>query len=99
MHQKRRDYKKCGVLEYMVACLQERKLHWFHFPSGAEIVARRGVYRSRVFPGLWIDGAALFARDLARLLQVAHQGLALADHAAFVHKLAAAKRRSRRPTK
>jgi hypothetical protein len=46
-----------------------------------------GVYRSQVFPGLWLDTAALVRRDMARVLSVLQQGLASADHAAFVARL------------
>jgi Uma2 family endonuclease len=46
----------------------------------------------RWFPGLWIDTAALAARDFGRLAAVLQKGLAAPDHAAFVDKLAAAGR-------
>jgi hypothetical protein len=46
-----------------------------------------GVFRSEVFPGLWLDGPALLAGDVARVLAVLQQGLATADHAAFVERM------------
>ena len=33
-----------------------------------------GIYRSKVFPGLWLDAAALFAENLDRLIEVLEQG-------------------------
>jgi hypothetical protein len=51
----------------------------------------KGVYRSRVFPGLWLDAAALWNYDLARLLRTLERGLRSAEHSAFVKKLAARK--------
>jgi hypothetical protein len=48
---------------------------------------RNGVWKSRVFPGLWIDGPALLAHDAARLLATAQQGLATPEHAAFARRL------------
>ena len=46
-----------------------------------------GVWKSRVFPGLWLDGPALVARDTAKLLATAQKGLATPAHAAFVRRL------------
>jgi hypothetical protein len=40
-----------------------------------------------VFPGLWLDAAALLRLDSARLLEVLQQGLADRSHAAFVKRL------------
>ena len=37
---------------------------------------RDGVWKSRIFPGLWLDGPALLARDSAKLMATAQQGLA-----------------------
>lgn len=94
MNQKRQDYEAAGVLEYLVLCIEERELHWFHFPSGESITPnRQGVFRSRVFPGLWIHGPALMDRDSARLVKVVQQGVASREHGAFVKRLQAARRR------
>ena len=94
MNQKRADYEQCGVLEYLVLCVEERELHWFHFPSRRPIRPdRRGIARSRVFPGLWIDVAALLERDGPRLVAAVQQGLATPAHAAFVRRLERARKR------
>jgi hypothetical protein len=55
-----------------------------------------GIYRSKVFPGLWLDAEAIFSEDLDRLIEVLEQGLATPEHAAFTAKLAEAKRRAGR---
>lgn len=47
-----------------------------------------GVYRSEVFPGLWLDAPALSRGDRARVLEVARQGLASAEHEELVRRLA-----------
>jgi hypothetical protein len=98
MNQKRQDYERAGVGEYIVLCVEERELHWFDFTArGAEIPPnRQGVWRSRVFPGLWLDGAALLAPDSARLEAVLRKGLASREHAAFVRKLERARRQAER---
>ena len=44
---------------------------------------REGISRSREFPGLWIDVAALLARDTKQLRAVLERGFARREHAAF----------------
>jgi hypothetical protein len=96
MHQKRDDYQQAGVLEYVVLCVEEQELYWWHFPSGRMIKPnRQGISRSRVFPGLWIDGQALLARETQRLVEVVQWGLASREHAAFVKRLSLAHRKRR----
>ena len=51
-----------------------------------------GIHRSETFPGLWLDGAAMLRGDMARVLEVARQGLASEEHAAFVKRLAEARK-------
>jgi Uma2 family endonuclease len=86
---KRKDYLAAGVQEYVVFCVEEQELHWYHFPSRRKLKAdRNGVWKSRIFPGLWLDGPALLAHDSARLLATAQQGLASPEHEAFLRQLA-----------
>lgn len=90
MHDKRDDYQRTGVLEYFVVCWEEQEVHWFHFPSDDLIQPdRQGISRSRVFPGLWVDVAALLRRDSAQLMEVLQKGIASRAHAAFVKRLQA----------
>jgi hypothetical protein len=88
---KRLDYEQAGVLEYLVWCLEPAELHWFDLTSGQLLKPdRQGIYRSRVFPGLWIDRQALLDCDTLRLIEVLQRGLASRAHAAFVKRLQAA---------
>lgn len=100
LHAKREDYARYGVLEYLVVCLREIQLRWFDLRRGQELAPDEdGICRIRTFPGLWIHGKALLARDHRRLLSVLHEGLASPEHAAFVerlHKARAKKARRRR---
>jgi Uma2 family endonuclease len=88
---KKADYERAGAQEYVVVELDPDRVHWFirqgdHFeilPPGPD-----GVYRSRIFPGLWLDPQALFAEDRVRLTGVLDQGLAAPQHAAFAAQLA-----------
>jgi Uma2 family endonuclease len=94
LHQKRTAYQRAGVVEYLVLSIEEQQLHWFHFKSRRMIVPdAEGIYRSRVFPGLWIDGPALLACNSARVAEIVQQGLASPEHAAFVKRLEARRRR------
>lgn len=95
LFEKRDDYRKAGVREYIVLCVAERELHWFHFPSGELIKPdRQGISRSREFPGLWIDIAALMARDTNQLRAALERGLARREHGGFCRRLKAARRSS-----
>jgi Uma2 family endonuclease len=96
LHQKRTDYQRARVGEYLVLCIAEQVLRWFDFRARREITPdAQGIYRSRIFPGLWIDGPALLERDTSRLGEVVRQGLASREHAQFVKRLAAAHRKRR----
>ncbi len=90
LNQKKADYERGGVLEYVVFELDPDQVHWFirrgdHFedlPPGPD-----GIYRSEVFPGLWLDPGAFYAEDLDRLIEVLNQGLATPEHARFAERL------------
>jgi Uma2 family endonuclease len=92
LNDKRRDYERAGVQEYMVLNLEDAELVWFDFAAQSSIMAdKRGIARSRVFPGLWIDVPALLANDGKALIAAVNRGLKSAAHAAFVKKLGAEK--------
>lgn len=94
LHQKKDAYQRGGVLEYFVLTVAEPKIHWFSFKSRRQIVPdSHGVYRSRAFPGLWIDGPALLARDGKRLVRTLDAGLASREHGEFVQRLQTARKR------
>ena len=90
MNQKRVEYERAGVIEYIVWCVEEAELHWFDFKSGRKIAAdKAGIFRSRVFPGLWINSEALKSSDYAKLLRNLKRGLASPEHARFAKRLQA----------
>ena len=97
LHQKRQDYERAGVVEYLVLSIEERGLHWFDFRAHRQLrPGREGVYRSRVFPGLWLDPQALAERNSPRIVEVIQKGLASREHVAFVKRLEAERRRRAR---
>jgi Uma2 family endonuclease len=91
LHAKRDDYARYGVCEYLVLCPREEKLRWFDLRNDRELEPDDGVYRIGVFPGLWIDRAALLARDHSRLMAILQNGLDSPEHAEFASRLAASR--------
>ena len=90
LHAKKEDYEAAGVLEYVVVCLREGKIRWFVLEQGTykELPPDAdGVFRSRGFPGLWVDSAALLEQRVDQLVTVLEQGLASDKHTAFVKGL------------
>ncbi len=87
---KRRVYARNGVQEYLAAQAYEQRVDWIVLREGeyeALQPASDGILRSEVFPGLWLPVDALWAGDLAGMLAILQQGLASAEHAAFVAQL------------
>ncbi len=94
LNAKKRDYEAAGVREYVVVAARTQQVFWFVRRRGKfkELApGNDGILRSDVFPGLWLDPAALLACNTKRLLAVLRQGLASPEHSAFVAKLAAKK--------
>jgi Uma2 family endonuclease len=94
LSRKKKDYEKAGVREYMVAALRTKEIFWFVRRRAKFRALKRGadgIYRSEVFPGLWLDPQAFLKRDGKRVLAVLREGLASPEHAAFVARLAAKK--------
>ena len=90
LHAKRRDYEQAGVVEYVVVVLRQRVVRWFVIQDGTyqDMSADTdGIFRSRVFPGLWLHANALLQLDGATVMDVLRQGLATPEHAAFVQRL------------
>jgi Uma2 family endonuclease len=90
LHTKRRDYEQAGVLEYVVVVLRQRGVHWFVLHAGAyrEATVEPGnIFTSTVFPGLWLDTAALFLNNGSLVMETLHRGLATPEHTAFVQQL------------
>ncbi len=97
LHAKREDYARHGVLEYLVISLQEKKLRWLNLQFDQELTFDAdGICRLHSFPGLWIHVEALLNQDHKILLRTLNEGLASAEHAAFVKKLAATRQKLRR---
>lgn len=96
LHAKLPVYRRNRVLEYLVWRVLDQAIDWFvlhgdqydRLPLGSD-----GWYRSEVFPGLWLDPAALIRGDMVAVLAVLQQGIASAEHEAFVERLRNAAKR------
>src|SRR5207249_1637331 len=87
LHTKLRVYRRNQVREYIVWRVLDQAIDWFALRHGDYKplpLSPAGFYQSEVFPGLWLDAAALVRSDLATVLKVLEQGLASPEHAAFV---------------
>jgi Putative restriction endonuclease len=91
LNQKYHLYEAAGVHEYLAVLMYEQEIRWHILVNGRyEILPpdADGIWRSRVFPGLWLDGRALLKRDLQKVLATLQAGFAAAEHRAFVKRLA-----------
>jgi Uma2 family endonuclease len=83
-------YRRNGVLEYVVWRVLDGEVDWFVNREGRfEIMSPEpdGILRSTVFPGLWLDPAALTGGNATALKLVLQRGLNSPEHAAFVARL------------
>ncbi|NOX55380.1 MAG: Uma2 family endonuclease [Planctomycetes bacterium] len=93
LHTKRHVYRRSGVREYVVWRVLDREIDWFILREGNYdrlSPADDGLLRSEMFPGLWLDAAALLRGDLQTVLAALNRGLQTPEHAAFVRRLAQA---------
>jgi Uma2 family endonuclease len=91
---KLRDYERADVLEYVVRAIDPDEIFWFIQENGILVqcsIGEDGLYRSTVFPGLWLDLQALLQGNRRGLRAVLDRGCSTPEHIAFVAKLAAAK--------
>jgi hypothetical protein len=90
LNTKLRVYRRNRVREYLVWRVLDDALDWFVLRQTQYDRSQPGidgVLRSEVFPGLWLDPAALLRLNLAVALQVLQQGLSSVEHAAFGTRL------------
>jgi Uma2 family endonuclease len=90
LHDKLRSFERNGVREYIVWRVLDRQIDWFILRGDryeALAATPEGMLHSTVFPGLWLDPAALLRGDLAAVLATVQQGLSSPEHADFVSRL------------
>jgi hypothetical protein len=83
-------YRRHKVREYLVWRVSDREIDWFTLRGGKYGRLQPGpdgLYRSKVFPGLWLDPQALMNGNLPGVAAAVQQGVNTPEHAAFVQKL------------
>jgi Uma2 family endonuclease len=89
---KLKAYRRNGVREYVVWRMRERQIDWFVLRDDQFVRLEPGddgISRSAVFPGLWLDAAALVGGELTKVFDVLKRGLESPEHTAFVARLGA----------
>ena len=84
------SYRRNGVREYLVHRTYDGELDWFVLRDGQYerlLPDDQGLYRSEIFPGLWLKADALIAGKLGEVLTILHQGIASVEHSEWVGKL------------
>jgi hypothetical protein len=83
-------YRNNKVREYIVWRVYDEAIDWFALRNNRYkplASGKDGILRSDVFPGLWLDPAAMIRGNMKRVISVLQEGLATKEHAAFVAKL------------
>jgi Uma2 family endonuclease len=100
LHDKLHVYRRHGVREYLVWRVSDGEIDWFRLDEGKYAPHPRdasGIYKSSIFPGLWLDDAALMRGDLARVLALLQEGIAAEEHVRFVAQLDERRRLTNNP--
>ncbi|HOW62451.1 MAG TPA: Uma2 family endonuclease, partial [Candidatus Contendobacter sp.] len=87
---KRKVYRRNGVREYLVWLVCEKRLLWFVLEDDEYQPLQPGpdgLWHSRIFPGLALNGQALLDGDLARVLADQQRCLGGEEHRRFVEAL------------
>jgi Uma2 family endonuclease len=93
LHQKFEVYRRTGVREYVVQRTEDAAIDWFLLREGRYVrqePGADGLLRSAVFPGLWLDVAAMQHGDLRALRAAVERGIVESGHAAFARDVAPA---------
>jgi Uma2 family endonuclease len=87
---KKRAYRRNGIQEYIVWQVFEQKIDWFSLQDGDYVSLmpnEQGVICSAIFPGLWLDIAAMLQGNMAQVLAVLQGGISSEEHQVFVQQL------------
>lgn len=84
---KKNAFRRNGVQEYLVWQVFEDRIDWFCLQEGCYVQLSAndtGIIHSLVFPGLWLDAAAMRSGDMAGVIAVLQEGMASAEYREFV---------------
>lgn len=79
-------HERVEVDESVAFVIDQARVEWRVLEAGSYrlLKADQGIFRSRVFPDLWLDEEAFWRYDLDRLRTVLDQGLRSNEHATFL---------------
>lgn len=72
-------YQRAAVPEYLAVLVEERRFEWrvLNESGSYELLGSDGgVYRSRIFPGLWLNERAFWDGNMAAIIETLNAGLA-----------------------
>lgn len=95
LHRKLELYRRHGVKEYVVWRTLDSQIDYFIERGGdfQKLMPRpSGEFASEVLPGLWLDAPAVLRNDWRAAARTLQAGIASPEHAAFVKRLAAARK-------
>jgi hypothetical protein len=87
---KKTAYQRNGVQEYIVWRVLDGAIDWFYLDNGTYVDLPPdddGIIRSRQFPGLWLDRAALLQGAMQTVIAMLQTGLASEAHQTFCQSL------------
>ena len=90
LHDKLKAYRRNQVQEYLVWRVYDGEFDWFRLQEGQYIERQpneKGIIKSEIYPGLWLDVFALLSGNLAKVLEVLQQGIGTKEHQDFVRQL------------
>lgn len=84
------SYRRAGVREYLLWRTEDEAVNWWILEEDEYRPIKPGsdgIIRSRYFPGLWLDAAALLAGDGAKVMAILQDGLRTREHESFATEL------------
>ncbi len=91
LHVKLDLYQAAKIPEYLAILLFEQEIRWHVLVNGQYQLLPAGpdgLIRSRIFPGLWLDGKALLAGNTQQVPTRLQEGIRSPEHERFVAELA-----------
>jgi hypothetical protein len=90
-HAKLNVYRRNGVREYLIWRILDEAIDWFVLRKKQYepiVAGEGGILKSEIFPGLWLDPAAMVRNDMDRVGEVLQRGMASPAYAEFKALLA-----------
>ena len=89
LYDKKRSDQQNGVQEYLVWQVYERQICWCKLQEGEYIPVEtdeKGMIKSQVFPGLWLEVRSLLEENLAQVLKRLQEGIESVETQEFIRR-------------